>query len=48
MDDTGILELLRDMVRAPSHPGVARQEEAAARVLDAYLRGRGALPNAAG
>jgi acetylornithine deacetylase/succinyl-diaminopimelate desuccinylase len=41
MDDTGILELLRDMVRAPSHPGVARQEEAAARVLDAYLRGHG-------
>jgi len=41
MDDTGTLELLRDMVRAPSHPGVARQEEAAARVLDAYLRGHG-------
>jgi acetylornithine deacetylase/succinyl-diaminopimelate desuccinylase family protein len=41
MDDTGILELLRDMVRAPSHPGVARQEEAAARALDAWLRGHG-------
>mgnify|MGYP001583251775 CR=1 FL=1 len=41
MDDSGILELLRDMVRAPSHPGVARQEEAAARTLDAYLRRHG-------
>jgi acetylornithine deacetylase/succinyl-diaminopimelate desuccinylase family protein len=41
MDDPGILGLLRDMVRAPSHPGIERQEEAAARALDAYLRGRG-------
>jgi acetylornithine deacetylase/succinyl-diaminopimelate desuccinylase len=41
MDDRDILELLRDLVRAPSHPGVARQEEAAARVLDAFLRRRG-------
>lgn len=41
MDDPGILGLLRDMVRAPSHPGIERQEEAAARALDAYLRRRG-------
>lgn len=41
MDQAGILGLLRDMVRAPSHPGIERQEEAAARALDAYLRGRG-------
>ncbi len=41
MDDREIIDLLRDMVRAPSHPGVDRQEEAAARVLDAWLRGRG-------
>ena len=41
MDDRGILELLQAMVRAPSHPGVPRQEEAAARALDAYLRQHG-------
>ena len=41
MDDREILELLRDMVRAPSHPGIERQEEAAARVLDGFLRRRG-------
>jgi len=41
MDDRGILELLQAMVRAPSHPGVPRQEEAAAGALAAYLRGRG-------
>jgi acetylornithine deacetylase/succinyl-diaminopimelate desuccinylase family protein len=41
MDGSGILDLLRDMVRAPSHPGVERQEEGAGRALDAYLRGRG-------
>lgn len=41
MDERGILELLRAMVRAPSHPGVPRQEEAAAGALAAYLRGRG-------
>jgi acetylornithine deacetylase/succinyl-diaminopimelate desuccinylase len=41
MDDREILDLLADMVRAPSHPGIARQEEAAARVLDAFLRRHG-------
>jgi acetylornithine deacetylase/succinyl-diaminopimelate desuccinylase len=41
MDDREILELLADLVRAPSHPGIARQEEAAARVLDAFLRRHG-------
>ncbi|MCX6574420.1 MAG: M20/M25/M40 family metallo-hydrolase, partial [Candidatus Aminicenantes bacterium] len=41
MDDRGILELLQAMVKAPSHPGVPRQEEAAARALDAYLRKHG-------
>jgi len=37
MDDRAILELLQAMVRAPSHPGVTRQEEATARALEAYL-----------
>jgi acetylornithine deacetylase/succinyl-diaminopimelate desuccinylase len=41
MDDRGILELLLEMVKAPSHPGVERQEEAAAQALAAYLGGRG-------
>jgi len=41
MDDREILELLAAMVRAPSHPGIERQEEAAARVLDAFLRRHG-------
>jgi len=41
MDDRGILELLQAMVRAPSHPGVPRQEEATARILDAHLRRHG-------
>jgi acetylornithine deacetylase/succinyl-diaminopimelate desuccinylase family protein len=41
MDDPEILELLQEMVRAPSHPGVDRQEEAAARALDGFLRRRG-------
>jgi acetylornithine deacetylase/succinyl-diaminopimelate desuccinylase len=41
MDDREILELLQAMVRAPSHPGVDRQEEAAAGVLEAYLRSHG-------
>ena len=41
MDDREILELLRAMVRAPSHPGVPRQEEATAGALDAWLRGHG-------
>ena len=41
MDDHGIIDLLRAMVRAPSHPGVPRQEEGTVLALDAYLRGRG-------
>ncbi|MCK7515020.1 MAG: peptidase dimerization domain-containing protein [Desulfobacterales bacterium] len=41
MDDRGILELLMEMVKAPSHPGVERQEEAAALALAGYLRERG-------
>jgi acetylornithine deacetylase/succinyl-diaminopimelate desuccinylase family protein len=41
MDDRGILDLLQTMVRAPSHPGVERQEEAAALALQAYLRRSG-------
>jgi len=41
MDDKGILELLMEMVKAPSHPGVPRQEEAAALALAGYLRERG-------
>ncbi len=41
MDDREVLELLRDLVRAPSHPGLDRQEEAAARVLDGFLRRHG-------
>jgi len=41
MDDRGILELLMEMVKAASHPGVPRQEEAAARALAGYLRARG-------
>ncbi len=41
MDDHGIIELLMEMVKAPSHPGVPRQEEAAARALAGYLRERG-------
>ena len=41
MDDRGILELLMEMVKAPSHPGIPRQEEAAARALAGYLRERG-------
>ena len=41
MDDGETLELLQTMVRAPSHPGVQRQEEGAARPLEAYLRKHG-------
>lgn len=41
MDDKGILELLMEMVKAPSHPGIERQEEAAALALAGYLRERG-------
>lgn len=38
MDDSEILGLLQALVRAPSYPGVARQEEAAVLELEAYLR----------
>jgi acetylornithine deacetylase/succinyl-diaminopimelate desuccinylase family protein len=41
MDDARILELLRAMVRAPSHPAVARQEEGTALALRAYLEAHG-------
>lgn len=41
MDDHGILELLRTMVKSPSHPGIQRQEEGTVRALEAYLRGHG-------
>jgi len=41
MDEHEVIELLRAMVRAPSHPGVPRQEEAAGLALDAYLRRNG-------
>ena len=41
MGDHEVLELLQAMVRAPSHPGIRRQEEATARVLEAYLRNHG-------
>lgn len=41
MDDPGILELLRALVRAPSYSGLPRQEEAAALALDAFLRRQG-------
>jgi acetylornithine deacetylase/succinyl-diaminopimelate desuccinylase len=44
MDDREILELLRAMVRAPSHPGAPRQEEAAVRELERFLRARGVPP----
>jgi acetylornithine deacetylase/succinyl-diaminopimelate desuccinylase len=40
-DDVGIIELLKKLVRIPSHPGVPRQEEAVARELGAYLRAHG-------
>jgi acetylornithine deacetylase/succinyl-diaminopimelate desuccinylase family protein len=41
MNDREILELLQAMVKAPSHPGVERQEEAAVRALEAWLGGHG-------
>jgi acetylornithine deacetylase/succinyl-diaminopimelate desuccinylase len=41
MDEKEILELLQAMVRAPSYPGVPRQEEAAVRVFEAFLRKHG-------
>ncbi len=41
MDNREILELLQSMVKAPSHPGIERQEEAAVRALEAWLNGHG-------
>ena len=41
MDEKEILELVQAMVRAPSYPGVPRQEEVAVRVLEAFLRKHG-------
>lgn len=41
MDDGEIRELLQAMVKAPSYPGVARQEEAAVRELESFLRDHG-------
>lgn len=38
---TGFVELAQELVRTPSHPGLDRQEEAAARVLADWLRARG-------
>jgi len=41
MDDRAILELLQAMVRAPSHPGIPRQEEGTAMALQDYLKRHG-------
>jgi len=38
MDDREIRELLQAMVKAPSYPGIARQEEASVRELESFLR----------
>lgn len=40
-DDGRVIELLARLVRAPSHPGIPRQEEAVVRELNAYLQARG-------
>lgn len=37
----GLVELAQELVRTPSHPGLDRQEEAAARVLADWLKARG-------
>ena len=37
-NEKDIIELLIRMVRAPSHPGIPRQEEAVVRELDAFLK----------
>jgi len=37
----GVVELAQELVRTPSHPGLARQEEAAVAVLARYLAARG-------
>ncbi|HSQ79014.1 MAG TPA: M20 family metallopeptidase [Candidatus Bathyarchaeia archaeon] len=39
MDEQGIIALLQKMVRAPSHPGIPRPEEATVLALRAYLEG---------
>ena len=44
IDDTACQDLLADLVRTPSHPGVPRQEDAVARILSAWLRARGIVP----
>ena len=41
MNDQEILDLMRAMVRAPSYPGIARQEEGTALALRAYLEKHG-------
>jgi acetylornithine deacetylase/succinyl-diaminopimelate desuccinylase family protein len=41
MNDREILDLLRTMVRAPSHKGIARQEEGTAFALRAFLEAHG-------
>jgi len=41
IDASGWPDLLADLVRTPSHPGVPRQEEAVVRVLAAWLAARG-------
>lgn len=41
MDDRAILELLQAMVRAPSYPGVPRQEEATVLALASWLGANG-------
>ena len=37
----GLVELAQELVRAPSHPGLERQEQAAVDVLERYLVARG-------
>jgi acetylornithine deacetylase/succinyl-diaminopimelate desuccinylase len=37
----GMVELAQELVRTPSHPGLERQEEAAAAVLERFLAARG-------
>ena len=44
IDDDACQELLADLVRTPSHPGVPRQEEAVVRLLAAWLTARGVTP----
>lgn len=41
MEDDATIELLRDMVRSPSHAGVPRQEEGTARALEGFCRRHG-------